>query len=213
MIKFQSFFSHCTSIEHCKKQAAIDWKYRFKNFEPFEKIDKDLALEIGYGGGRLIAECAKDFKKVIGIDIHSENIMVENYLHEECDVNNYQLLNVNKKNRILDNSVDYIYSFIVFQHFKNYKLVIEELLFIKRILKPRGICHIYFAKTNDKQTYSNLSIYEERERNMFINPSYFRKDIGKYFSIIDYEDKVSKSIIDNKGEAGQAMVIFTSKEK
>jgi len=51
MVKFQSFFSYCSSIEHCKKQAAIDWEYRFKIFKPFEKINKDLALEIGHGGG------------------------------------------------------------------------------------------------------------------------------------------------------------------
>jgi len=163
------------------------------------------------GGGRLIAESSRDFKMVIGIDIHSENLMVENYLNE-CGVNNYELFNVSQKNKISDKSVDYVYSFIVFQHFKNYKLVIEELLFIKRILKPKGICHIYFAKTNDKQTYNNLPIYNPRQRNMFINPTYFRKDISKYFTIIDYEDKVPKSIIDNKKEAGQAMIIFTAKE-
>ena len=41
--------------------------------EPEEKT----VLEIGHGGGRILAAVARHFKKVIGIDIHNCNELVE----------------------------------------------------------------------------------------------------------------------------------------
>lgn len=116
--------------------------FLLNRINPKEKI----ALEIGHGGGRLIAASARHFKKVIGVDIHGENELVEDELQSR-GISNFQLHRTDGKTIPLDNeAVDVVYSMIVFQHLEHidiFKSYIEECC---RVLKPGGLAIIYFAR-------------------------------------------------------------------
>lgn len=71
MISFLSWFDITNSVDETVQKANRDWKERITNFEGFKNIRKEVCLEIGFGGGRLIVPANKDFETVIGIDIHS----------------------------------------------------------------------------------------------------------------------------------------------
>jgi len=109
--------------------------------DPHEKV----AMEIGYGGGRLLNVACKYYKKAIGIDIHDEKIKVENFLKEQGN-NNFKLLQTSGS--LIDyesESVDLIYSFIVLCHMESLDTFNNYLKESYRCLKPGGIAQLYYA--------------------------------------------------------------------
>ena len=78
-------------------------------------------------------------------DIHDNFGMTAKFLNSQAV--KISLINKNELNTLEDGSVDYIYSFIVFQHFEGIKEVIFYLEQIERLLSDKGLAHIYFGKT------------------------------------------------------------------
>ena len=76
---FQSWFNKCDSVE--ESVMAGYWDFAVHILTPVvlehrkNPIDSN-ALEIGYGGGRLINDACSYFGHVIGIDIHEEKSFV-----------------------------------------------------------------------------------------------------------------------------------------
>ncbi|NJO84699.1 MAG: methyltransferase domain-containing protein, partial [Blastochloris sp.] len=71
-----------------------------------------IALEIGYGGGRLLHAACHYFQAVIGIDIHAEADAVRDYLHTQ-GVTNFCLLQTDGAALAChDASLDFIYSLL-----------------------------------------------------------------------------------------------------
>ena len=62
------------------EKAASDWRHRFEIFPHFDGINKSAALEIGFGGGRLLTQAAKRFENVYGVDIHKNFAMTKKFL-------------------------------------------------------------------------------------------------------------------------------------
>jgi len=105
-----------------------------------------IALEIGHGGGRMLAAASRHFKYVIGSDIHDHNQKVENELQQR-GISNFHLIRTQGKELPLrDSSVDLVYSFIVFQHIENYDIFKKYLLETNRVLKTNGIAVLYFGR-------------------------------------------------------------------
>jgi ubiquinone/menaquinone biosynthesis C-methylase UbiE len=105
-----------------------------------------VALEIGHGGGRILATASRYFRDVIGIDIHENNERVENELKTR-GINNFRLVKTEGKDVPLDdNSVDCVYSFIVLQHVEKVEIFSNYLSEAHRILKPGGIAVLYFGR-------------------------------------------------------------------
>jgi len=103
------------------------------------------ALEIGCGGGRVMNAACKYFGKVVGIDIHESFTLLNDFLKNENS--NFELFRItDNKIPIAENSVDFVYSFIVFQHILKIKTFEDYLSEIKRILKPNGLLIIYFGR-------------------------------------------------------------------
>ena len=102
-------------------------------------------LEIGCGGGRILNAACKYFAKAIGTDIHDSFDALNKFLSVEND--NFELGKI-RGNKIpaAGKSVDFIYSFIVFQHILKIKVFEDYISEIKRILKPDGIAIIYFGR-------------------------------------------------------------------
>ena len=112
-----------------------------------EKTRDKTALEIGFGSGRLMIHACKHFKAVTGIDIHGSFEKVRNILSQE-GLENYSLIKPKSSRCINDSSIDFVYSFVVFQHFDSISSIIEYLLLIKRVLKKNGCAILYFGINN-----------------------------------------------------------------
>jgi SAM-dependent methyltransferase len=110
-------------------------------------------LDVGYGGGRLLASAARHFGRVIGIDIHRQSGLVLDKL-TEIGVTNATLLETDGTSFPLpDASIDATYSFIVFQHMEKLAIAENNLREIYRVLKPGGLALIYFGRVSLRSAY------------------------------------------------------------
>jgi len=111
-----------------------------------EKILKDsqvkICLEFGCGNGRMTEFLAKIFKKVYALDISKE--MIESAKRRLSQINNISYLIDNNKDKInlKDNSIDFIFSYIVFQHLPSKEMIKDALKEFHRILKDDGLIKI-----------------------------------------------------------------------
>jgi len=111
------------------------------NAERYQKIieNKDTSsmnvLEIGCGIGRILIPMRKIFGNVTGIDISSEMVLLgQKYV---SDIPNCSIVENNGTDlaEFSDNSFDFCYSFIVFQHIPEKKIVENYIKEVSRILK------------------------------------------------------------------------------
>jgi ubiquinone/menaquinone biosynthesis C-methylase UbiE len=110
------------------------------------KTEDKVALEIGHGGGRILAAASRHFKNVIGIDIHDCNQKVELELKQR-GISNFRLIQTDGKELPLeDSSVDFVYSFIVLMHIEKYDIFKEYLNETSRVLKANSIAVVYFGR-------------------------------------------------------------------
>jgi ubiquinone/menaquinone biosynthesis C-methylase UbiE len=210
-VSFLNWFDATDSVQSTLALAKSDWTKRFSLEKEFLDLPKKRALEIGFGGGRLLLEAAKIFETVIGIDIHESFVKTEGFLaSQEC--NNFSLLSKEQLEFVEDETVDFVYSFIVFQHFASFQEVEFYLNHIKRILTKSGYAHIYFGKTSEPRY---VEISEEnftlRGCSLLINPTFLKELIKKEFVVLDVKERVLKNP-DLEGQTSmQASIKFCRK--
>lgn len=129
---------------------------------PLMKLMQDLksktALEIGYGGGRLLAAASSSFKKVIGIDIHNNSQIVEAELKKR-NIHNFKLLQNDGKNiPVKDSFVDLVYSFIVLQHVGKIDIFNNYLKETYRVLKRGGHAILFFGRLYSYSSNTELKL-------------------------------------------------------
>ena len=124
-----------SGIDECNDILGI-------NTERYQKIieNKDTSsmnvLEIGCGIGRILIPMRKIFGNVTGIDISSEMVQLgQKYV---SDIPNCSIVENNGTDlaEFSDNSFDFCYSFIVFQHIPEKQIVENYIKEVSRILKP-----------------------------------------------------------------------------
>lgn len=100
-----------------------------------------VALDIGVGVGRMTENLAGNFKQVYGIDISS--LMIDAARKRLAGLNNV-ILSETEGNIIpyADNQFDFIFSYLVFKHFSDIRLVEEYFREIKRTLRPGGLAKL-----------------------------------------------------------------------
>ena len=121
--------------------------------------EQKTALEIGFGGGRLLNAACKYFQYVIGVDIHGEQVFVETFLKGQGNQNFKLLRTTNNEIAVEENSVDFVYSFIVLQHLPALNSLTGYLQEIYRVLKPNGVAQLYFGKFNKPKHIKQLRPY------------------------------------------------------
>ena len=123
-----------SGIDECNDILGI-------NTERYQKIieNKDTSsmnvLEIGCGIGRILIPMRKFFGNVTGIDISSEMVQLgQKYV---SDIPNCNIVENNGTDlaEFSDNSFDFCYSFIVFQHIPEKQIVENYIKEVSRILK------------------------------------------------------------------------------
>lgn len=108
-------------------------------------------LEIGCGGGRLLAAASRYFANVSGTDIHDHLEYLGKNLTER-GISNHTLRQTDGKTIPFDNGeFDVVYSFIVLQHVERIEILERYVQETLRVLEPGGHALLYFGR------YSRLS--------------------------------------------------------
>lgn len=126
------------------------WDFAFHILSPAWKYistpENKTALEIGYGGGRLLSAASRFFGAVIGVDIHDNAVLVDEELRKR-GIKNFQLLTSDGTSiPVEDNKIDFVYSFIVLQHVEKYEILVSYIKDVYRILNVGGVAVLYFGR-------------------------------------------------------------------
>lgn len=123
--------------------------------EPFQKT----ALEIGYGGGRLLLPACHYFRHVIGVDIHQFKERVADLIRQQGRTN-FTLYQTDGLTLPVEaESVDFVYSYIVLQHLPLLATLQNYLVEVYRVLKPEAVAILYmgYLEGQFRQSYLDLS--------------------------------------------------------
>lgn len=148
--------------------------------EYLHPISDKTSMEIGFGSGRLMNASCKKFYHSYGLDIHNYFDRTEDFLKDSKN-NNFTLIRSENKSEVDNESIDLLYSFIVFQHLDTLKDAIEYFQYASRILKPSGIGLIYLGLNNLLPFVGALEIknIEKGGYSLLFNPLYAEKIIEK----------------------------------
>ena len=97
------------------------------------------ALEIGCGPGRLMRPMSRHFAEIHGIDVSDEMIARATENLRETPNAFAHVGDGSRLSQFEDASIDFIYSYAVFQHIPSRDVVLEYLGEIQRVLKPGGV--------------------------------------------------------------------------
>lgn len=118
-----------------------------------KRTSDKTALEIGYGGGRLLAAASRYFKFVYGVDVHHSSALVEQMLIES-GIRNFNLLTTDGSSIPLEKeTIDFVYSFIVMMHFHDHTVFERYMSEIARVLRPGGVAQLFFGRPFSWRTW------------------------------------------------------------
>jgi SAM-dependent methyltransferase len=188
-LEFCQFFDNSDTFDNIIRMGYIDFAHRIFTPDFYQLIGdprKKVAMEIGFGAGRLINAASKYFENVIGIDIHESFDRTRSIL-KGLDCENYELLKSERIQDIPDNSIDFVYSFIVFQHFTGWREAIEYFECIKRVLKPEGAGIIYFGinnRTHEDCWEAGGEDFEEKGYSLVVKPDFAINKMKEYVEVL-----------------------------
>lgn len=155
------------------------WDFAFHILSPAWKYistpENKTALEIGYGGGRLLSAASRFFNTVIGVDIHDNAVLVDEELRKR-GIKNFQLLTSDGTSiPVEDNKIDFVYSFIVLQHVEKYEILISYMNDVYRILKAGGVAVLYFGRKTyfpNRKSSRYMLFFDKLMESIFISRGY-----------------------------------------
>lgn len=146
---FQKWFNRSSSLDESLRRGYWDFAVHILTPEVVRNLADPgslTALEIGYGGGRLLNAAASFFGRAVGVDVHEEADAVAG-LMTACGHDNVELLGTDGRALPLPNgAVDLIYSFIVLQHLPSLEVFREYVAESHRVLRDEGVAQLYFAR-------------------------------------------------------------------
>ena len=146
---FMSWFNASESFEMSMIRGTWDFSSYFITPDVCRYIsepEKKKCLEIGYGGGRLLHASRNFFQYSYGVDIHPYSDFVRQKLIDRSPCEDFSLIQLkNDKFPLKDNSIHYVYSFIVIQHFYSIEILQSYLAEISRVLVSGGLVNLFFA--------------------------------------------------------------------
>ncbi len=111
-----------------------------------KKISVKTVLEIGCGVGRITEFIAGSFEKVYAVDISGEMIKkLKNRLQGISNIKAFETDGVSLP--LEDDSVDFVFSYIVFQHMPSREVVGKNFEEVSRVLKKKGIFKVQVRGT------------------------------------------------------------------
>jgi len=150
---FQSWFNRTDTEEEALRRGHWDFALHILTPAACSRLADPgslTALEIGYGGGRLLNAAACHFGRAVGIDIHHEEAEVR-ALFERLGRDNVELHTTDGSGIPLeDGSVDFVYSFIVLQHLPRYESFVRYVEETHRVLSPRGVAQLFYGRLRSR---------------------------------------------------------------
>ncbi len=151
-------------------------------------------LEIGCGLGRITEFISKDFQSVSAIDISEEMIAKAKKRLASTTNISFQATD-GVRFPFPENSFDFVFSFIVFQHMPDVATVRKNISEISRVLKSDGIAKI------------QLRGLPTSKLNWFYGPSFTKKNAEKLVKSFDLK------VIETLGENQRYFWLWLKKEK
>jgi ubiquinone/menaquinone biosynthesis C-methylase UbiE len=102
-------------------------------------------LEIGCGNGRMTRAFASRFGKVYGIDISQEMITQGQQYLAECQNVHLSVCSGTDLHDFANASMDFCFSYIVFQHIPDPAIIVRYIHEICRVLKPGGTAYFQLS--------------------------------------------------------------------
>jgi ubiquinone/menaquinone biosynthesis C-methylase UbiE len=126
-------------------------EFVLKEIDPFiqqyiKQPEHKTALDIGCGVGRIARAFSSRFGRVIGVDVSEKMIELAKSFHQDKQYKNITFLN-NDGTTFVDieeDSIDYVFSVVTFQHMPCKDIVQANIDEIVRVLKKGGVFQIDF---------------------------------------------------------------------
>jgi len=219
ILEFQNIFDATDSIESSISMGFIDFATRIfvPAFYPAvgNPVDKSC-LEIGFGGGRILNAASRFFGKTYGIDIMSDESRqkVSNFL-DENGAKNVSLLSREDSGSLDDESIDFAFSFIVFQHFDSIDEAHYYLSLLKRVLKKNAVGILYFGLnlSDDRDFFVKekpIFTHNHHDSTLFLSQKYGEKIVSEYFDVASSGRIPKKPWSGNDNLSRQFFVAFTN---
>lgn len=182
---FHTWFNTSKDMHESIANGSIDFYHRIFTPDLYDLIGdprEKTALEIGFGGGRLLRAALEIFQTAYGIDLSNEQTfnIVGQFLNKFAyNKDRFNLIHRDNVNIIPDNSIDFVYSFIVFQHFSSIEEVEYYVKLCQRVMKTGSIGKIFFTAGDRVVTYQEFAT-NQRIETLFIQPNEFKKLLLKY---------------------------------
>lgn len=123
-------------------------------------LEGGTALDIGCGAGRMTRALADRFGHVVGIDVSEKMIERAKSLNENYSNIEFYSNDGEQYTAIDDTSIDFVFSYVVFQHFPNKSVIKSNVNEISRVLKTGGRTNIHFKPSVHRgERYINLFGY------------------------------------------------------
>jgi SAM-dependent methyltransferase len=208
-ILFLNWFNSCKTLEESVRTGAIDFFHRIFTPDLYTHLGdtaEKTCLEIGFGGGRLLNYSAKVFKHAYGVDIHDSFDKTRQILESQGN-HNFTLLKQIDRDTIKANSIDFVYSYIVFQHFDSWETAESYLTWIHKILSPSGVAVIYLGKSSNIE---NFTIHEDpvsQALTLIVRPDFLKAHLSDKFEILACETALVKHLWSSQ-KSNQFLVKF-----
>src|SRR5260370_329103 len=115
-----------------------------KRFGPASDTRTMRALEIGCGPGRLMKHLSRHFGEIYGVDVSDEMIRIASQRLRDIPNARVEATNGATLAQFAAESIDFIYSYAVFQHIPSRDVVLSYMHEANRVLKPGGIFRAQF---------------------------------------------------------------------
>lgn len=112
-----------------------------------QRVARHVALELGCGLGRLIFPLSDHFQSVVGVDIAPEMLRRARHLADENGVANADFVLISEPRELLNKyagRVDFLFSWLVFQHIPQFETIAEYLGVIADLLTGEGLALLQF---------------------------------------------------------------------
>ena len=146
---FQGWFDKTGSAAEASVRGHWDFAFHILKKSVYKHMSaphEKTALEIGYGGGRILGAASSFFKHVVGVDIHGEQDAVKEFLSAQGKKNFTLLRTKGDALEVDSESIDFIYSFIVLQHLPRFETLENYVKETARVLKQGGLAQLYFGR-------------------------------------------------------------------
>ncbi|HET7856493.1 MAG TPA: class I SAM-dependent methyltransferase [Gaiellaceae bacterium] len=107
-------------------------------------VERSRALDLGCGVGRVTRALAQRFDDVVGVDVSAEMVRRAKELHPAAEFPNVTFEATDGVHVPLEaESVDFVFSYEVFQHLPSREVIRGNLVEVARVLRPDGLALIH----------------------------------------------------------------------